>query len=57
MHTQRARTAWAHAFLVAVGRTPLDSADYTYALTLRDNGRSPQYAAARVQLRIRNRAA
>lgn len=55
--TQRDRNAWARAFLAAVGRTPLTSDDYTFAVALRDKGMPASYAAARVQLRIRNKSA
>lgn len=53
--TQPERNAWARAFLASIGRTPMRSEDYTLAVHLRDRGLTPEYAAARVQLRVLNR--
>lgn len=57
IYTQRDRTKWARAFLGAIGNVRLESEDYTFACVLRDKGLAAEYAAARVKLRIRNRAA
>lgn len=47
---------WNAAFVNAVnGAGPMLPEDYDLATRLRDNGRSPAYAAARVCLRIKNR--
>lgn len=51
--TQR---AWNRAFVANVNDVgPLLSDDYALARKLRDNGRTPAYAAARVRLRVKNR--
>jgi hypothetical protein len=55
--TQQEVTEWARAFLAcANGVGPMVSEDYALACKLRDNGRTPAYAAARIRLRIKNRA-
>lgn len=55
---QQERNAWARAFLACANDVgPMTSEDYALACRLRDNGRTPAYAAARVRLRIKNRRA
>ena len=47
---------WARAFLACFnGYGPMLTEDYVLACKLRDNGRTPAYAAARIRLRIKNR--